>query len=33
MNWIEQGFFISAFTLSVCVVAAIINAWQRGNEP
>jgi len=31
--WIEQGFWICAFTLSVCVVAAIINAWQRGNQP
>ena len=32
-EFIAQGFWICAFTVAICFIAAIINAWQRGNEP
>lgn len=32
MNWVEQGFFISAFTLAICVVAAIVNQWRGADR-
>lgn len=28
-EFIAQGFWVCAFTLSICVIAAIINQWQR----
>jgi hypothetical protein len=31
-EFIAQGFWVCAFTLSICVVAAIVNQWRGADR-